>query len=235
MDMSTPARSLLVALMLTGCAAAPLAPSPPAPGQQTFTGEVWTWDEQASTVTLRQGERILRVKVAPEALGGLQLHRVVTVLGEVAPAAIEQVLLPAGHLVPRGAADQAELRGAVAAIDPAGAVTVSAPPGALRVWLAEPGSRPYQNGQEVLVRMRVQALEVVPAREGQPGPSPPSPAEGPEPGDYAVVQGRVTEVDAVGRLTVESPRGPVTVWLPGGSRYRVGGWVEVRTSVHPGS
>jgi hypothetical protein len=231
----TPVRSLLVALVLTGCAAAPPASAPPASGQQTFTGEVWTWDEQASTVTLRQGQRTVRVKIAPEQLRGLRLHQMVTVSGHVAPAVIEQLVLPPGRLVPRGTADQAELRGGVAAIDPAGAVTVSAPPGALRVWLAEPGSRPYRDGQEVLVRIRVQPLEVLPPSPGQPAPSPPAPAVGAEPGDYAVVQGRVTAVDAVGRLTVESPRGPVTVWLPVAARYRVGEWVEVRTSVHPGS
>jgi hypothetical protein len=172
--MNTPARSVLAALVLTGCVAAPRVTPPPAPG-------------------------------------------------------------PAGRLVPRGAPAQAELRGAVEATDPAGVVTVSAPPGALRVWLAEPGSRPYQEGQQVLVRVHVQPLDIVPARDAPSGPSAPVPAVGAEPGDYAVVQGRVTAVDAVGRLTVESPRGPVTVWLPGAARYQVGEWVEVRTSVHPGS
>jgi hypothetical protein len=102
------------------------------------------------------------------------------------------------------------------------------------VWLAEQGSRPYQDGQQVLVRVRVQPLAVVPTSEARPGPAP-TPAVGAEPGDYAVVQGRVTAVDAGGRLTVESPRGPVTVWLPGTARYRVGDWVEVQTSVHPSS
>jgi len=232
--MRTPTRSLLAALLLTGCAAAPPAPPPPAPGAQTFTGEVWTWDEQASTVTLRQGERTVRVKVSPEQLRGLRLHEVATVRGELAPPALERVTLPAGRLVPRGSADQAELRGAVEGIDPAGAVTVSTPSGSLRVWLAEPGTRPYQDGQQVLVRVRVQPLAVVPTTEG-PAPSTPTPAVGAEPGDYAVVRGRVTAVDAVGRLTLESPRGPVTVWLPGAARYRVGDWVEVQTSVHPSS
>jgi hypothetical protein len=233
--MRTPARSLLIALVLTGCAAVPPAASPPLPGQQEFTGEVWTWDEQASTVTLRQGTKTVRIQVAPEDLRGLRLHEVVTVYGVVAPGTIEQVLLPPGRLVPRGPVDRAEMPGVVAAVDSGGTVTVNATPGTLRVWLAEPGTSPYKDGQRVLVRVGVQPLEIVPAKQGEPPPTAPAPAVGREPGEYAVVQGRVTGVDGIGSLTVESPRGPVTVWVPGGSRYRVGDWVEVRTSVHPTS
>lgn len=34
-----------------------------------FAGEVWTWDERAGTVTLRQLDgRIVRLKVPPESL-----------------------------------------------------------------------------------------------------------------------------------------------------------------------
>ena len=54
-----------------------------------------------------------------------------------------------------------------------------------------------------------------------------------EPGDYAVVIGRVLAVDPSGRLTVESARGPITVRVPDVRRYKVGDTVEVRTSVHP--
>lgn len=230
--MRAPARLFVMALLLAGCAAAPPAAPPPAAGRQAFTGEVWTWDAQASTVTLRQGERTVRVTVTPEQLRGLQLHQVVTLYGEPAPPGIEQVVLPPGRLVPRGPADQAELHGMVAAIEAIGAVTVKASPGTLRLWLAEPGSRPYQEGQEVRVQMRVQPLDIVPATEAPAAA--PAPEVGTEAGDYAVVQGRVTAVDVIGRLTVESPRGPVTVWLPGAGRYREGDWVEVRTSVHPG-
>jgi hypothetical protein len=35
-----------------------------------------------------------------------------------------------------------------------------------------------------------------------------------------------------GRLSVESPRGPVDLWLPDVSRYRVDDMVQVRTSLH---
>jgi hypothetical protein len=233
--MRTPARSLLLAVVLTGCAAGPPAASQPLPGQQAFTGEVWTWDEQAGTVTLRQGTKTVRVQIAPEDLRGLRLHEVVTVYGVVAPGTIEQVLLPPGRLVPRGPVDRAEMPGVVEAIDPGGTVAVKAAPGTLRLWLAEPGTRPYQDAQRVLVRVGVQPLEIVPTKKGEPAPPAPAPEVGKEPGEYAVVQGRVTEVDGVGSLTIESPRGPVTVWVPGGTRYRVGDWVEVRTSVHPTS
>ena len=44
---------------------------------------------------------------------------------------------------------------------------------------------------------------------------------------------RITAVDRDGRITVESPRGPVTVWLPETARYGVGETVEVRTALHP--
>ena len=54
-----------------------------------------------------------------------------------------------------------------------------------------------------------------------------------EPGDYAIVMGRVLAVDPAGSITIESVRGPVTVRVPNAGRYRVNDTVEVRTSVHP--
>jgi hypothetical protein len=62
--------------------------------------------------------------------------------------------------------------------------------------------------------------------------SEPAAPTGSEPGEYAVVRGRVTAV-AGDQVTVESSRGPVTVWLPAGVTLRVGDWVDVQTSVHP--
>ena len=90
------------------------------------------------------------------------------------------------------------------------------------------------------VRMRDQPLDVVLITPGEPAvvataPATIDPAVSPrtEPGDYAVVIGRVLAVDPSGRLTVESPRGPVTVRVPNVTRYKVGDTVELRTSVHP--
>src|SRR4051812_16013146 len=57
---------------------------PPAAGP-AYTGEVWTWDEQDSTVTLRRGAENIRVKVTPDQLRGLELHQKATVRGELAP------------------------------------------------------------------------------------------------------------------------------------------------------
>ena len=83
--------------------------------------------------------------------------------------------------------------------------------------------------------MRVQPLDLVPARPGQAVPVAvePSASAPTEPGDYAVVVGRVLTVDLSGRLTVDSSRGPINVLVPNAARYRVNDMVEVRTSVHP--
>jgi hypothetical protein len=43
-----------IVLLLAGCASAPPAP---ASSGQTFTGEVWTWDEPNNIVTLYRVER----------------------------------------------------------------------------------------------------------------------------------------------------------------------------------
>jgi hypothetical protein len=221
---------------LAGCAVAPPPPppAPPPPGTQAFTGEVWTWDEQASTVTLRQGDRIVRVRVTPQQLVGLRLHQVVTVWGERAPAELLPARGPVGRLVERGSPDRLETAGTVSGLDPVGAVTVTTAWGTLRLWIAEPGTQPFAPGQPVRVRLRVQPLEVVPAAPGEGAEAAPLAAPlGTEPGEYAILRGRVMAVDPGGRLNVESARGPVTVLVPFASRYRSGDWVEVETAVHP--
>ncbi len=38
-------------------------------------------------------------------------------------------------------------------------------------------------------------------------------------------------VAPTGMLTVESPRGPVTVWVPNAASFRVGDFVQVQTIV----
>jgi hypothetical protein len=223
---------LLVAAILAGCAAQQSTAPRPSAAQNTYTGEVWTWDEQASTVTLRQGERTVRVKVTPDQLVGLRLYQIVTVRGAPAPAEIERVALPPGTFVPRGAADEAEVTGTVAAVDPAGTVSIASPRGLLSVWVS--GSTPFRAGEPVRVRVRVQPLELVAAQGGEAAKTPEVAASvATEPGEYAVVRGPLKAVDPAGRLTVESPRGPINVWVPDAQRYRVGDAVEVRTSVHP--
>jgi hypothetical protein len=206
-----------------------------------FTGEVWVWDEQTNTITLRQGGQDVRVKVNPDQFIGLRLHETKTIYGELAPAVELPLVTVEGQppaVVPRGPADEREVIGIVAAVDPGGKISVNAPQGVVQVWRAT-GGLAFNFGARVRVRMRVQPLDLVPARPGQAGAAPPVAAVEPSasprtgPGDYAVVMGRVLAVDPSGRLTVDSSRGPITVLVPTATRYRVNDTVEVRTSVHP--
>ena len=87
--------------------------------------------------------------------------------------------------------------------------------------------------------MTVQPVEMKPATSGQQpssaanalaGASPSS-----EPGDHAVVTGRIIGVNPGGILVVESPTGPVQVLVADGAKYKVGDYVEIRTSVRTAS
>jgi hypothetical protein len=51
-----------------------------------------------------------------------------------------------------------------------------------------------------------------------------------QPGDSAVVTGRIMGVDR-GLLVVESPSGPIQVWVGESPRYSVSETVQVRTNV----
>jgi hypothetical protein len=227
---------LIVAATVAGCATTSATP----PGT-AFTGEIWTWDEQTNTVTLRQGSRDIRVNISPDQMAKLRLHETKTVYGELAPPAELPLVLVEGPstVVPRGAADEMEVTGTIAAVDPAGRIIVNAPQGAVQVWRATDGVA-FTPGGTARVLMRVQPLDVVLIRPGQTVVSASAtvidPAASPrtEPGDYAVIVGRVIAVDPSGRLTVDSSRGPVNVWVPNPGRYKPNDTVEVRTSVHPG-
>jgi hypothetical protein len=222
---------LLLAVAIAGCATPTATFAPPAPGT-AYRGEVWNYDRQASTVTLRQGANIVRVKVTPEQIDRLELHQIATVYGEPAPPAdIERVVLPPGTLVPRGAPGQTDVTGTVTALDPAGIAAVDSPRGPLKVWTALQPVTPLKAGDEVRVRIRVQPLAVAPA--GTTRGAEPSLSVMAEPGEYAVLTGRIIGVDPSGRLTVESLRGPVTVLVTDPAQHRAGDWVEVRTSLHP--
>ena len=230
------AASVIVAAAVgAGCATT----SATSPGT-AFTGEVWTWDEQTNTVTLRQGMRDTRVNITPDQIAKLRLHETKTVYGQLAPPAELPLVLVEGPstVVARGAADEMEVVGTIAAVDPAGRIVVNAPQGAVEVWRATDGVA-FTPGGAARVRMRVQPLDVVLVRPGQTvaiTPAAIEPAASPrtEHGDYAVIIGRVLAVDPSGRLTVDSSRGPVNVWVANPGRYKVNDTVEVRTSVHPG-
>lgn len=236
--MKTVACMFLAGVVAAGCttAARPAAgPASSVAAPTTFTGEVWTWDEQTNVVTLRQGTQTVRVKVSPDVLRRLQLHQVTTIRGELAgPAEITTFTVPASVPVPRGEPDQLEASGTVSALDAAGKVAIASDRGPLTLWIGQAGSAPFQSGDRVRVRLRVQPFEMVPGKAAEPPRSPtPSASVGSEPGEYAVVKGPITAVDAAGRITLESPRGPVTVAVPSASRYAVGEVVEVHSSVHP--
>jgi hypothetical protein len=203
----------------------------------THTGEVWTWDEQLNTITLNQNGQIVRVKVTPDQFIGLQLHRRATIRGELAgPAELPVTTLPVGAIVPKGAAEDVEARGAVSAVDPSGKITVTTDRGPVQVWVATPGTS-FKTGDHVRVKVHVQPMEVRPGAAAAPAPAAaiPEPAASipSDPGDYAVVRGQVLATDPSGRITVSSPRGPIQVMVAAADRYRVADVVEVRTSVHP--
>jgi len=227
----------VAATLVAGCAS-----TAPLPGSTAFTGEVWTWDEQENTVTLRQAGRDIRVNVTPDQLIGLQLHSTKTIMGTLAPPKALPVVMVEGPstVLPRGPADEMQLTGTVAVVDPAGKLVVNTPQGAIQIWRATDGMA-FTQGSNVRVHVRVQPMDVMMVQPGPTGvisappPIPISPSASPrtEPGDYAIVMGRVVAVDPAGAITIESARGPVTVRVPTASRYKVNDTVEVRTSVHP--
>lgn len=222
-------------LLLAGCATQG-APRAQTAAGETFTGEVWTWDERQSIVTLRQGAETVRVKVTPDQIASLRLHQTATVRGELAPPSQLNLVLPAEPMtpVPRGAPEESELTGAVSMVDSAGRLSIASPRGTLNVWGAEGLDRRYKLGQNVRVKVMVQPVDMVPTRD-RPGATPGAPAAQPgrEPGDYATVTGRIIAVNAGGGLVVESPTGPIQVYVGDAGRYRVSDTVQVRTSVHP--
>jgi hypothetical protein len=224
------------AALWAGCATTAAAP-----GSTAFTGEVWTWDEQDNTVTLRQAGRDVRVQVTPDQLIGMQLHSTRTIYGTLAPPKALPVVLVEGPstVVPRGSADEMQVVGTIASVDPAGKLVVNTPQGTVQIWRATNGVA-FAPGGTVRVHMRVQPMDVVMVKPAStvisaPAPTTLDPSASPrtEPGDYAIVMGRVLAVDPSGSVTIESARGPVTVRVPSATRYQVNDTVEVRTSVHP--
>jgi hypothetical protein len=226
----------VAASLMAACASTTMVP-----GATAFTGEVWTWDEQDNTVTLRQGARDFRVQVTPDQLIGLQLHTTRTIYGTLAPPKALPVVLVEGPstVVPNGPADEMQVTGTVAVVDPAGKLVVNTPQGAIQIWRATNGVA-FTPGGNVRVHIRVQPMNVMLVQPASgtvsaPAPTPLTPSASPrtEPGDYAIVMGRVVAVDPTGAITVESSRGPVTVRVPNATRYKVNDTVEVRTSAHP--
>lgn len=218
-----------VLLFVSGCATARSQPTGTA-----YTGEVWTWDEQESTVTLRRGAEDIRVKVTPDQLRGLELHQKATVRGELAPPMeIPRVITPAMALraVPRGPVDQQTVNGIITAADPRGRLSIESDRGPLHVWAAPGADQRFPSGAKVTVEMAVQPVDMVPVGAGAPATDPAASPSSSQPGDHATVTGRVMGISKNGTLVIESPTGPVQVWVADSSKYRVEQPVQVQTSV----
>jgi len=220
----------LVAVPLVGCASGTASQ---APGDR-YTGEVWTWDERENTVTLRQGAQDVRIKTTPDQMRGLQLHQMATIRGQVAPPAdIVTTITPPGPMmaVPRGAPTQQTVTGTVTAVDPSGRLSIDSERGPLHVWAAAGANQRYAVGDRVQVVIVVQPVDMVPAAAGRPATAPEPSASLPnQPGDSALVTGRVIGGDH-GILVVESPSGPIQVWVGSAPGYTVSQPVQVRTNV----
>ena len=222
----------LVLLPLVGCASR-TGPAAQASGD-TFTGEVWTWDERENTVTLRRGAETFRVKTTPEQIRGLQLHQITTIRGQIAPPAeIPRTITPAVAMtpVPRGPVNQQTVTGTVTAVDPSGRLSINSERGPLHVWAASGANERFASGDRVQVMISVQAVDMVPAtRAGASSSTDPSASMSSQPGDSAVVTGRVMGV-ARGMIVVESPSGPIQVWIGESPRYTLSQTVQVHTNV----
>jgi len=226
-----------IVLLFAGCAASTTAPAPSS-SAQIYTGEVWTWDQPNNIVTLYQGGQITRVKVSPETMRTLRLHDQARVTGELAPPADLLVVTNTGPMTPvaRGQAESMEVKGTVASVDPQGRIAVTSERGPVHVWAASGADQRFTKGAPVSVKMTVQPVDMKPVASGQPAPATAvdaSPSS--EPGDHAVITGRIIGVNPGGILVVESPTGPIQVLVADGAKYKVGDYVEIRTTVRTAS
>ena len=231
---------LVTVAVLLGCAFTVSAQTvivsqPGATGK--FSGMAWTWDSARSIVTLHDGVNQFRVQTTPDTIARLNHHQWVTVSGTLlGPEPLETVLLPAQPMaaVLNGPATSAEVTGKIGAIDPNGVAMVESARGPLRVWLADNAQSRFQSGGSVKVIVNVQPVRMVAVAGGGGQASGPTLAVvAPLPGDQAVVVGRILSVNPAGTLTVESPRGPITIWVPEANAFKVGDFVQVQTVVQP--
>jgi hypothetical protein len=204
-----------------------------APGR--YAGEVWTWDSGRSIVTLYDAGQQFRVQVTPEQIKRLKHHEYAVVSGQLlGPEPIETVLLPAQPMsaVANGPAAHTEITGQIASIEPSGVATIESARGPLRVWLADGAQSRFAAGRAVKVDVTVQPVRMV-AVSGAGGQAsgPTLTAPAPIPGDQAVVVGRILSVNPTGTITIDSPRGPITVWVPDAASFKMGDFVQVQTVV----
>jgi hypothetical protein len=224
--------TFFVMALLAGCASQRVAQTGPG---QDFRGEVWTWDQQRGTVTLLQGSQVVRVRVTPDQMRGLRMHETATVHGvSEGPVPLEQVLIPGpSRFIGRGPAQDIDVTGTVASIDPRGVMTIDADGRRIPVWTARPGGSEFKVGDRVHARISVQPGTVVPASGETVSGVAPAASVRTEPGDYAVFVAPVTAADPDGAITLDSPRGPIVLPMPSGAGQWAGRFAEVRSEAHP--
>lgn len=224
---------IAVVALVTGCATT-TSPTSTQVAANVYSGEVWTWDERENIVTLRQGTQNIRVQVTPDQMIGLRLHQNATLRGQLAPPApIAHVTSPTGPMtaVPRGSAEEIELRGSVTAAGADGRVAINSPRGPAHVWVATGADQRFTPGTNVRLVTTVQPVDMVPADRAPRTTEDPAASLRSQPGDYSVVTGRIIGVQPNGGLVVESPSGPIQLWVADSSKYRLSDSVQVRTSL----
>lgn len=222
---------IAVIALVAGCATA--TPTGTQAAGTAFTGEVWTWDERENIVTLRQGTEKIRVQVTPDQMIGLQLNRNVTLRGQLAPPALITQTVSSGPMVavPRGSAEQAELNGSVKTAGADGRVSIDSPRGPVEIWVATGAEQRFTPGSTVRLVTTVQPVDMVPADRAPRATEDPAASLRTQPGDYSVVTGRIIGVNPNGGLIVESPSGPLQLWVADSSKYRVSDSVQITTSL----
>jgi len=233
--LSIAAVSFLAISLLAGGFVTPASGQGPSAGLTAYTGELWVWDEHTGVVTLRQsGGGMLRVQMRPEETRRLRHHEIATIYGVLAPPAdIERVMIVT-EAVPAGTVEHVTAPATVRSVNSDGVMVVDSDHGPLTVLIAKPVDGRYGPGTRVRVETAVQAMKLVPA-----GSAPSTAtdvdtvAASPrtEPGDLVMITGPVLSVEASGTMRIESPRGPIALWLPNTQRFRVGEFVRVRTFV----
>jgi hypothetical protein len=232
--MKTIIAMVTVGLLIGGVVAAG-AQTVSAPGR--YFGEAWTWDSARSIVTLNDAGRRFRVQVTPDQIARLRLHVDATVTGTLlGPDPIEAVMLPAPAMVaqPVGMAMSAEVMGQITGLDPKGLAVIESARGPLRVWLADDPQDRFASGHPVKVHVAVQPVRMV-AVSGSGDLSSGSTITAPAPvrGDQAIVVGRILSIGPTGELAIDSPRGPIGVWMPDAANFKPGDYVRVQTVVQP--
>lgn len=233
---------IAVVALLASCSHATMSSPSAAPAPGTlYGGEVWTWDERENTVTLYRDGQAFRVRISPDQIRTLKLHQYAVVRGELAPPApIPHVYLPGQSMTPvaRGTAEKIELTGAVTTSDPNGRVSIDSPRGPVHLWVASGADQRFRTGSQARMVITLQPVEMVAGSGAQPSASPAGDTLKTSPStnsaeDYSVVVGRIIGVNSNGAVVIESPSGPIQLFVASPDKYHVSDYVQVRTSLQP--